>query len=177
MAQSVTDKISLHHDEEIVDAVRVRLVVNKLIAQDGRLYLTNRRVLFSPSGLIDRAVGAAEISVYLPHIRDLRAEENALILQSRTRLYRFEGKQVDIFAAQAQVVLNAPDEGVSDDCMEEETRTTVTTSSCPTCEQSVRSDFVYCPYCQEQLISPVCPHCHRPTEEGWTFCPSCRCTL
>ena len=175
MAQAVTDKISLHQDEEIVDAVRVRLVVNRLIAQEGRLYLTNRRILFSPSGLVDRAVGAGEISVYLPHVRDISVEENALSLQSRTRLYRFEGKQVDLFAEQAQAVLNAPDECESDDCLEEETP--VVTTTCPTCEQSVRSDFVYCPYCQEQLISPVCPHCHRSVEEAWTFCPSCRCAL
>jgi len=175
MAQAVTDKISLHHDEEIVDAVRVRLVVNRLIAQDCRLYLTNRRILFSPSGVVDRAVGAGEISVYLPHVRDISVEGNALTLQSRTRLYRFDGKQVDLFAEQAQAVLNAPEGCETDDCLGEETR--VVTTACPTCEQSVRSDFVYCPYCQEQLISPVCPHCHRSVEEAWTFCPSCRCAL
>ncbi len=174
MAQAVTDKISLHRDEEIVDAVRVRLIVNRLIAQDGRLYLTNRRILFSPTGVLDRAVGAAEISIYLPHVRDISVENNGLTLQSRTRIYRFEGKQVDLFGEQAQAILDAPPECENDDGLE---KTPSAISSCPTCEQPVRADFVYCPFCQEQLISPVCPHCHRPVEDTWTFCPSCRCAL
>ncbi|NCO57910.1 MAG: hypothetical protein COW73_06735 [Nitrospirae bacterium CG18_big_fil_WC_8_21_14_2_50_70_55] len=179
MSTNVTDKISLHHGEEIVDAVRVRLVVNRLITQDGRLYLTNRRILFSPTGLVDRAVGAAEISVYLPHITNLQVEETALTLQSRTRLYRFEGKQVDLFAAQVQAALKEPAAGGGADCLEKErpAAAPAAASACPTCEQPVRGDFIYCPHCQEQLIAPVCPHCHRPVEEGWTFCPSCRCAL
>ena len=175
MAQAVTDKISLHHDEEIVDAVRVRLIVNRLIAQDGRLYLTNRRILFSPTGVLDRAVGAVEISIYLPHVRDINVEQNALTVQSRTRIYRFEGKQVDLFAEQAQAVLHAPPGCDDGECPEGGEPSAPAT--CPTCEQAVRADFIYCPYCQEQLISPVCPHCHRPVEDAWTFCPSCRCAL
>ncbi|RMF87534.1 MAG: hypothetical protein D6739_01515 [Nitrospirae bacterium] len=175
MAEAVTDKISLHPDEEIVDAVRARLAVNRLIAQEGRLYLTNRRVIFSPTGLLDRAVGAAEISIFLDHLQELAVEGERLTLQSRTRVYRFEGKQVGLFAEQTEAMLRrgavCEEEGGLAEEME------AASATCPTCEQPVRPDFCFCPYCQEQLIAPLCPHCHRQVEEGWTFCPTCRCAL
>lgn len=176
-ATAVNEKISLQHDEEIIDAIRARFSINKVIAQDGRLYLTNHRILFSPTGMLDRAVGAGEISIFHPHLQRLEVEGEQLSIQSRARIYRFAGKQVELFKEQVEHVLETLDGPATPRASEPTAGPSVEVSACPTCEKEVRSDFVFCPYCQEQLISPICGNCHRPVEDGWTFCPSCRCTI
>jgi len=176
-ATTVNDKISLQHDEEIVDAIRVRFAINKVIAQDGRLYLTNHRILFSPIGVLDRAVGAGEIAIFHPHVQHIGVEGEQLSIQSRARIYRFTGKQVALFAEQAERLREGGGSTASAPARPAGQDATVTTGTCPTCEKEIRSDFIFCPYCQEQLISPVCGNCHRPVEQSWTFCPTCRCAI
>jgi hypothetical protein len=173
----VNEKISLQHDEEIVDAIRVRFAINRVIAQDGRLYLTNHRILFSPVGVLDRAVGAGEIAIFHPHVQSIEVQGDQLSIQSRARIYRFTGKQVALFAEQAERVREGGGNTTSTPARPSAKETTVTTGTCPTCEKEIRSDFIFCPYCQEQLISPVCGNCHRPVEQSWTFCPTCRCAI
>ena len=174
---AVNEKISLQHDEEIIDAVRARFAINKVIAQDGRLYLTSHRILFSPTGVLDRAVGAGEISIFHPHVQRLEVEGEELSIQSRARIYRFTGKQVELFKEQVEHVLQTLDGGAAPPATEATAGPAVQVTACPTCEKKIRSDFVFCPYCQEQLISPICGNCHRPVEDNWTFCPSCRCSI
>jgi len=176
-ATTVNEKISLQHDEEIVDAIRVRFSINKVIAQDGRLYLTNHRILFSPTGVLDRAVGAGEISIFHPHLQRLEVQGEQLSIQSRARIYRFLGKQVELFKEQVEHVIAELDGPGPSPVAERPADPSGEIPSCPTCEKEIRSDFVFCPYCQEQLISPVCGNCHRPVEASWTFCPSCRCSI
>ena len=178
-ATTVNDKISLQHDEEIVDAIRVRFSINRVIAQDGRLYLTNHRILFSPLGVLDRAVGAGEIAIFHPHVQSIDVEGDQLSIQSRARIYRFTGKQVALFAEQAERVREGGGTASTGSTATTSSAndSVATTGTCPTCEKEVRSDFVFCPYCQEQLISPVCGNCHRPVEQSWTFCPTCRCAI
>jgi hypothetical protein len=176
-ATAVNEKITLQHDEEIVDAIRARFAINKVIAQDGRLYLTNHRILFSPTGMLDRAVGAGEISIFHSHLQRIEVDGEELSIQSRARIYRFAGKQVELFKEQTEQLLATLDGRSASAATEPVAEAGVETALCPTCEKEIRSDFVFCPYCQEQLISPVCGNCHRPVEESWTFCPSCRCAI
>ncbi|MGD2062693.1 MAG: zinc ribbon domain-containing protein [Nitrospirota bacterium] len=176
-ATTVNEKISLQHDEEIVDAIRVRFAINRVIAQDGRLYLTNHRILFSPIGVLDRAVGAGEIAIFHPHVQGIDVQGDQLSIQSRTRIYRFNGKQVALFAEQAERLRQGTGSTAASPPQATADESAVTTGTCPTCEKEIRSDFIYCPYCQEQLVSPVCGNCHRPVESAWTFCPTCRCAI
>ncbi|HEX9592984.1 MAG TPA: zinc ribbon domain-containing protein [bacterium] len=176
-ATSVNEKISLQHDEEIVDAIRVRFTINRVIAQDGRLYLTNHRILFSPIGVLDRVVGAGEIAIFHPHVQRIDVQGEQLSIQSRARIYRFTGKQVALFAEQAERLREGTGSTTSAPPRASANEATVTSGTCPTCEKEIRSDFIFCPYCQEQLISPVCGNCHRLVEESWTFCPTCRCAI
>jgi hypothetical protein len=178
-ATTTNEKISLQHDEEIVDAIRVRLTINRMIAQDGRLYLTNHRILFSPVGLLDRAVGAGEIAIFHPHVQSIEVKGELLSIQSRARIYRFTGKQVALFAEQAEHLRQGTDSTTStaQRTAAAKATTSVTSGTCPTCRKEIHSDFIFCPYCQEQLISPVCGVCHRPVESAWTFCPTCRCAI
>ncbi|MFQ5587207.1 MAG: ATPase, T2SS/T4P/T4SS family [Nitrospiria bacterium] len=46
-------------------------------------------------------------------------------------------------------------------------------STCPTCQRSIRIDFLICPYCAED--SPyVCNACGKLLQPDWTACPYCR---
>jgi len=46
------------------------------------------------------------------------------------------------------------------------------TQACPSCQKSVASNFVFCPYCAARLHA-VCPECGKPTEKNWKVCPHC----
>lgn len=43
---------------------------------------------------------------------------------------------------------------------------------CPQCGASVKSDFVACPYCAQQLRN-VCTRCGKVLEAEWRVCPYC----
>ncbi len=46
-------------------------------------------------------------------------------------------------------------------------------SACPTCQRSIRIDFLICPYCSE--ASPyVCAACGKLLQPDWAACPYCR---
>jgi len=47
---------------------------------------------------------------------------------------------------------------------------------CTSCNASIRSDFVSCPYCG-QPINNVCNACGKVREAEWKYCPYCRIEL
>lgn len=46
-------------------------------------------------------------------------------------------------------------------------------SSCPSCGNEVRPDFLICPHCRKKLKNP-CISCSRPLEFNWKVCPYCK---
>ncbi len=44
--------------------------------------------------------------------------------------------------------------------------------SCPSCGQTIESDFVLCPYCQTQF-GKRCRRCSKVLKLGWSMCPYC----
>lgn len=48
-------------------------------------------------------------------------------------------------------------------------------SSCPACGNTVRDDFLICPYCRKKLKSP-CINCGKPLDLNWKVCPYCKTT-
>ncbi len=44
--------------------------------------------------------------------------------------------------------------------------------TCPSCKQSVNSDYLVCPNCRTRLRE-ACANCSRPLELGWAACPYC----
>jgi hypothetical protein len=43
---------------------------------------------------------------------------------------------------------------------------------CPSCQEPVEPDFLFCPWCQARLRQP-CPRCERPILLRWRLCPYC----
>ncbi len=43
---------------------------------------------------------------------------------------------------------------------------------CRNCEGIINSDFLYCPYCKEE-IKRVCDSCGRLIDIDWRHCPFC----
>lgn len=48
-------------------------------------------------------------------------------------------------------------------------------SSCPSCGNRVKPDFLICPYCRKKLQNP-CVSCGKPLEFSWKVCPYCKTT-
>jgi DNA-directed RNA polymerase subunit RPC12/RpoP len=44
--------------------------------------------------------------------------------------------------------------------------------TCPKCQKSVSSTYVFCPYCAAKLHT-ICSECGKPTEKNWKACPHC----
>jgi type IV pilus assembly protein PilB len=44
---------------------------------------------------------------------------------------------------------------------------------CPDCSETVRHDFLICPYCSYLLVNE-CLNCGKPREREWKYCPFCR---
>ncbi len=44
---------------------------------------------------------------------------------------------------------------------------------CRNCSESVRLDFLNCPYCGFAIVSR-CPNCSKTREADWKYCPYCR---
>lgn len=49
---------------------------------------------------------------------------------------------------------------------------TVQTTTCPSCQKTVESTFIFCPNCGARLQA-VCPGCNKPVESTWRVCPHC----
>ena len=47
-----------------------------------------------------------------------------------------------------------------------------TTQPCPSCQEPVAENFVFCPHCSTRLQA-VCPACEKPVENTWLVCPHC----
>ncbi len=45
-------------------------------------------------------------------------------------------------------------------------------SLCPTCRDFVKSDFVFCPHCGNQVLM-ACGSCHKAMRLDWKHCPGC----
>jgi type IV pilus assembly protein PilB len=45
--------------------------------------------------------------------------------------------------------------------------------TCPSCEAEVRSEFVTCPFCNQDLSGDACRNCGKELAPGWTTCPFC----
>ncbi|MBI4301937.1 MAG: zinc ribbon domain-containing protein [Chloroflexi bacterium] len=43
---------------------------------------------------------------------------------------------------------------------------------CPSCQGTIKPDFLYCPNCLTQL-KRACPKCRRPLDLTWKLCPYC----
>ncbi|MFC2159884.1 zinc ribbon domain-containing protein, partial [Actinomycetota bacterium] len=46
-------------------------------------------------------------------------------------------------------------------------------SSCPSCGNEVKPDFLICPYCRKKLKN-TCISCKKPLEYNWKVCPYCK---
>ncbi|MCX5886147.1 MAG: ATPase, T2SS/T4P/T4SS family [Proteobacteria bacterium] len=44
---------------------------------------------------------------------------------------------------------------------------------CPSCNASIKSEFISCPYCGYAIAS-VCHSCGKAKEAGWNYCPYCK---
>ncbi len=49
---------------------------------------------------------------------------------------------------------------------------TVQATTCPSCQKTVETTFIFCPNCGARLQT-VCSSCNKPMESSWRVCPHC----
>ena len=109
----MTTDVVLEPNERRLERVRATYYVSRMLAQTGMLHLTSLRLLFVPTGTIDRAVGAERVTLALADIQRFSSEGTTtkrLIVRSAVKSYRFVGRSFDVIEHQLRVLLHrAPD--------------------------------------------------------------------
>ncbi len=105
----MSDPFELLRDERVLDVRSATHSFNWILAADGLLHLTNKRLVFVPTGKLDRTVGIHEVSVPLRNVLDLGFEggrEPKLVVKTEDKKYVFRLTEVAAeFVDAAQVAI------------------------------------------------------------------------
>ena len=66
--------VVLEPAERAIERVRATYYISRMLAQSGLLHLTSLRLMFVPTGTIDRVVGAERVSLAIDEIQRLSCE-------------------------------------------------------------------------------------------------------
>ncbi|MBK7971955.1 MAG: zinc ribbon domain-containing protein [Deltaproteobacteria bacterium] len=90
--------VVLEPAERAIERVRATYYISRMLAQSGLLHLTSLRLMFVPTGTIDRVVGAERVSLAIDEIQRLSCEGLAtkkLTVRSAIKTYRFVGRNFE----------------------------------------------------------------------------------
>lgn len=90
--------VVLEPSERLVERVRATYYISRMLAQSGALHLTTLRLMFVPTGTIDRAIGADRLTVLLEEIQRFSCEGDTtkrLTIRSAIKSYRFVGRNFE----------------------------------------------------------------------------------
>ncbi len=106
--------VVLEPSEREIERVRATYYVSRMLAQSGILHLTSLRLVFVPTGTIDRAVGAERVTVGVEEIQRLASEGDAtkkLTIRTAIKTFRFVGRNFDNLERELRGLLNRKTEG------------------------------------------------------------------
>lgn len=93
----MSDPFELLRDERILDVRAATHSFNWILAAEGLLHLTNKRLVFVPTGKLDRSVGIHEVAVPLRSVLDVGFEggrEPKLVVKTEDKKYVFRFAEV-----------------------------------------------------------------------------------
>ncbi len=106
--------VVLEPSEREIERVRATYYISRMLAQTGILHLTNVRLVFVPTGTIDRAVGAERVTVAVDEIQRLGSEGDAtkkLTLRTAIKTFRFVGRNFDNLERELRALLSRTPDG------------------------------------------------------------------
>jgi len=166
------------------DKMRINYYVGAVLAQGGEVHLGNNQIIFSPTSALDRALGASDISIDFKDVQGVEYKgelSKTLRVKTGDRVHRFMGSQASKLAALLEEDLKRQGFAFSKDADERtSSKENVTPSAvvsqvvlkCSRCDKALRSDFVFCPYCQAP-VRDICSVCRHAIEADWSACAFC----
>lgn len=105
----MTDSFELLRDERVLDARGAIHSFNWILAAEGILHLTNKRLVFVPTSRLDRTVGIHEVAISLRNVLDLGfegAREPKLVVKTEDKKFVFRLSEIaEPFADAARVAI------------------------------------------------------------------------
>ncbi len=105
----MTESFELLRDERVLDSRGAIHSFNWILAAEGILHLTNKRLVFVPTGRLDRTVGIHEVVISLRNVLDLGfegAREPKLVVKTEDKKFVFRLNEiVEPFADAARVAI------------------------------------------------------------------------
>lgn len=166
------------------DALRVNYYVGAVLAQGGEVRFEEEKLVFCPTGALDRAMGAKDVEVQFIDIRWVNYNgdlSRLLRVKTDKKIHKFAGSQARQLGLNLKSVLGSRNPDIMFEVGEEAKASappprsptpTKTPENCKGCGKPVRLDFAFCPYCKTSL-RPTCPSCMTATESDWIVCAFC----
>ena len=106
----------LEPGEEVVSETRATYYMSRMLAQVGMLAVTDRRLLFRPTGRIDRGLGAGLLRIELASIAKIALEHGRKLTVEADKSYLFVGRSLE--EVRGQLADRIPDDGEGSDDQE-----------------------------------------------------------
>lgn len=157
------------------EKIRVNYFVGGGLALGGDLWLEASKLVFSPTGAIDRAMGAKEVEIPFEDIKGLEytgSLSRSFHVKTDKKVHKFEG-------AQAKRAWEALEKALPN--KELITLVTLPTSngsknghalSCDQCKSVLQPGYSFCPNCSSRVKS-ACNGCHKTVDPVWSACAFC----
>lgn len=129
------------------ETFRLNYFVGGMLAYGGNFWIESSRIVFSPTGALDRAMGAKDVEINFTDIISIEytgALSRTFHIKTGDKAHRFEGSQ----AKRVWDILQEkmPDKKVL-------TGVSAPASPCGQCSRPLQPAFVFCPYCGVRVKS------------------------
>jgi hypothetical protein len=105
--------------------------------------------------------------------QDIRSRSNDIILQIASTLlvivFNFPGLLIYFMLRPQRTLAELYGESLEEEAL---LRSITGDFVCPSCEQPIEQDFLFCPWCQARLRQ-LCQRCEKPILLRWRTCPYC----
>jgi len=105
--------------------------------------------------------------------QDIRSRSNDIVLQIASTLlvivFNFPGLLIYFMLRPQRTLAELYGESLEEEAL---LRSITGDFVCPSCEQPIEQDFLFCPWCQARLRQ-LCQRCEKPILLRWRTCPYC----
>lgn len=132
---------------------RLNYYVGAVLAQGGNMWFDESKIVFSPTSVLDRALGAADVEIPFPKIKGLEFKGDLtkfFHVKTDDKVHRFHGSQaekawgvltktLEAKGLQTQTLVSVP------------SKKPTAKAACAFCSGKLEPDFIFCPRCGKHV--------------------------
>ncbi len=157
-----------------VDVFHVNYYVGPMIALVGELRISDQQIVFSPTGPIERAMGARDLTIALSKIvvfEVVGGLARTVRIKDAEKIYKFEGSEALRFGE--WLIKKLPTKVYLKPSGVQLLHPTIGPKySCKHCTEVLQPGFAFCTRCGARP-SPACIGCQRMIDINWVVCAYC----